>query len=248
LWATNENVRTFACYKKALTEPHSKGSEHEKKFKETKKKPAQPAPIFTKKENSRLEQRIEILDWHHKNGGNQSVTARHFAPIYPNLQIKQPLISSWIKDEAKWRLQWEQTGHRNDRAAKRVRQTEHPQITEMMHLWVSKAMEDGILLTGEVLRQKWIQFADLAGIPSDERLKLSNGWLESFKEKAGLKQLTRHGEAASSKMETVERERQRVKDQIKKWLDDGYELRDLFNTDETGFFWGCVSILFQYNN
>jgi hypothetical protein len=35
-------------------------------------------------------------------------------------------------------------------------------------------MSDGILLTGEVLRQKWNIFAALAGIPDDERLKLSN--------------------------------------------------------------------------
>jgi len=36
-------------------------------------------------------------------------TAWHFASIYPNLQIKQPLISSWVKDEAQWRTQWEET-------------------------------------------------------------------------------------------------------------------------------------------
>ena len=33
-------------------------------------KPA-PAPAFAKKENATLAQRIEILDWHHKNGQNQ---------------------------------------------------------------------------------------------------------------------------------------------------------------------------------
>ena len=52
----------------------------------------------------------------------------------------------------------------------------------MMLLWVSQAMGDGILLTGDVLRQKWNNFADLAGIPEDERLMLSNGWLARFKE------------------------------------------------------------------
>ena len=45
----------------------------------------------------------------------------------------------------------------------------------MMDLWVLKAMGDGVLLTGEVLRQKWTKFADLVGIPQDERLNLSNG-------------------------------------------------------------------------
>jgi hypothetical protein len=59
-------------------------------------------PVFTKKENATLVQRIEILDWFHANGENQSKTARHFDPIYPNLKLKQPIISEWAKDEQKW--------------------------------------------------------------------------------------------------------------------------------------------------
>jgi len=151
-----------------------------------------------------LAQRIEILDWHKDNGKNQSATARHFAPIYPNLQLKQPLISSWVNQEAKWHEQWDTTNKQTDLATKRVRQTEHPEVSEMMYLWVSKAMSNGILLTGEVLRQKWNAFAELVGIPEDERLKLSNGWLGRFKERNGLRQMKRHGEAASANAETVE--------------------------------------------
>jgi hypothetical protein len=98
-----------------------KGSGHVKKLKEPKTKssqPAAPSPSFMKKENATLAQRIEILDWHHQHGGNQTATAKHFALTYPNLKIKQPLVSSWIKDEAKWRAQWEQTKLGSDRTAK----------------------------------------------------------------------------------------------------------------------------------
>ena len=133
-----------------------------------------------KKENTTLAQRIKILNWYHQHGRKQTLTANHFAPLYPNLKIKQPLVSSWVKDEAKWRAEWEQTNRASDCTAKRTQQTEHPEITEMMDLWVSKAMGDGIPLTGEILRQKWNSFADMAGIPKDERLKLSNGWLGCF--------------------------------------------------------------------
>lgn len=174
-----------------------------------------------KKENATLAQRIEIIDWRHKHGRKQTLTAKHFAPIYPNLQIKQPLILSWVKEEDKWRKQWEGVNHQNDQTAKRARQTEHPEVSEMMYLWVSKAMGDGILLTGEVLRQKWTKFADLAGIPEDERLKLSNGWLGWFKERNGLKEMRRHGEADSSNAETVEKERERIQNLIR---ESRYEL------------------------
>jgi hypothetical protein len=37
---------------------------------------------FTHAENATVEQRIEILNWHHSNGGNQTKTAKHFAPKY----------------------------------------------------------------------------------------------------------------------------------------------------------------------
>ena len=63
------------------------------------------------------------------------------------------------------------------RALKRVRQTVHPEVTEMLDLWVSKAMANKLLLTGEVLRQKWRCFANLAGVPEDKWLQLSDGWL-----------------------------------------------------------------------
>jgi hypothetical protein len=68
------------------------------------------SPVFTKKENATLTQQIKILDWHHKNGKSQAETAAHFVNIYPNLQIKQPLVSSWLKNEKKWRGEWEVNG------------------------------------------------------------------------------------------------------------------------------------------
>jgi hypothetical protein len=112
----------------------------------------------------------------------------------------------------------------------------------MMDLWVSKAMGDGILLTGEVLRQKWTKFADLVGIlPQDERLNLSNGWLMQYKERNGLKELKHYGEAASASTETIENERKRIQELIKKYR---YELRDIFNMDETGLFYAYIRNLF----
>ena len=230
----------------SITDFYSEGSDHEKQSKEPKNKSSQlaapgPAPVFTKKENATLSQRIEILDWHHKNGKNQMATAKHFYPIYPNLQIKQPLISSWLKSEAEWREQWAQADKQCNRNAKRVRQTEHPEVSEMMDLWVSKAMNDKILLTGEVLRQKWNMFANLAGIPEDERLNLSDGWLTRFKDRNGLKEMKRYGEAASSSAGTVEKERKRIQEIIQKY---GYELHNIFNMDETGLFYGYAPLFF----
>jgi hypothetical protein len=105
----------------------------------------------------------------------------------------------------------------------------------MMELWVSKAMGNGILITGEVLHQKWNVFANLVGVHKEDRLKLSNGWLGSFKERNGLKEMNRHGEAVSANAETMEKEKKRIQELIKKY---GNQLQDIFNMDETGYFYG----------
>ncbi|PBK97943.1 hypothetical protein ARMGADRAFT_1027327 [Armillaria gallica] len=67
-------------------------------------------PVFMKKKVATLDQCVKILDWHYQNGKNQSKTAKHFMVIYPNLKIKQPLVSAWIKDEAKWREEHGKSG------------------------------------------------------------------------------------------------------------------------------------------
>lgn len=114
---TNGNVHTHLAYKLHMIDI-LKGSEHEKKLKEPKTKSSQPAPSFTRKENATLAQQIKILDWHHQHSGKQTAMANHFALIYPNLKIKQLLVSSWVKDKAKWHAQWEQTKLGSDCTAK----------------------------------------------------------------------------------------------------------------------------------
>jgi hypothetical protein len=147
-----------------------------------------------------LAQRIEILNWHHTQAKpSQSATAKHFDLIYPNLCLKQPTVSSWLKDEAMWRSQWaeaEQQGRAG--GAKRLKQVEQPEVDDMLELWIAKAMHDRVHLTSEVICEKWRRFADLVGVPVEDRLTLSDGWLASLKKRCGLKELKRHGEADSA--------------------------------------------------
>ena len=110
-----------------------------------------------------------------------------------------------MKEEAK--LQNDQSCS-GAQTAKRTQQTQHPEVTEMMDLWVLKAMSNNVLLTGKVLCQQWSRFMDLVGIPGDDCLKLSNGWLAQYKVRKGLKEFKCHGEAASVGLETAKAEQQ----------------------------------------
>lgn len=159
--------------------------------------------------------------------------------MYPNLCLKQPTISAWLKDEERYRQQYiEELGKGQTGNVKRVKQTEHPEVNEMLELWIAKAMSDEVQLSGEILRQKWTRFADLAGVPMDERLALSEGWLEALKRRCGLKSFKRHGEAGSTSLEEVEKECERIRKCIHDLVaKHGYRLKDIFNMDETGLFW-----------
>lgn len=93
---------------------------------------------------------------------------------------------------------------------KQMKQTEHPGVNNVLELWVTKAMADGIHINGEALRHKWTQFADMDGVSNDERLNLSEGWLTAFKKHCGLKEFTRHGEAGSASAKDMEKEHTHV--------------------------------------
>ncbi|KAJ3018432.1 hypothetical protein NUW54_g336 [Trametes sanguinea] len=198
-----------------------------------KKQAKKTKPASEKKENATLAQHIEILDWYLANGKNQTKTAKHFSNIYPSLHLKQPTISAWVKDEKMWRQRWEQSA--GNAKAKRALQTQYPAVEQMMDLWLVPALSSNIVLSGEVLRQKWKSFADRCGISPDQQLQLSNGWLDRFKKRHGLREFKRHGEAASASAETVEQERQRIQKLI---LEHGYQPCDIYNMDETGLFYG----------
>lgn len=155
--------------------------EYEKATKPHHKKAEKPPPEFTKKENATLEQRIEILNWYCDNGKNQTKTAKHFNKIYPNLMLWQPRVLKWVGEEDQWRLEWESVKQSTDHTTKKARQTEHPQITEMMDLWVQRALNDGLGFGGNILCDKWNEFANLCQVPEDDCLGLSAGWLDHFK-------------------------------------------------------------------
>jgi hypothetical protein len=183
-----------------------------------------------------IAQCIEIPNWHHKQAKpSQKKTAAHFDSVYPNLRIKQPLVSSWLKDESVWHQRWAETqGKGQAHDAKRVKQVEQPEIEEMMELWIAKAMRDRVHVSGEIIRQKWTHFADLVGVPLEDWLQLSDCWLTALKKCTGLKSFKRHGEAASANEADIAEERLRIQKII---LHETYELRDVFNMDEMGLFW-----------
>ncbi|KAF9007660.1 hypothetical protein BDQ17DRAFT_1324209 [Cyathus striatus] len=99
------------------------------------------------------------MNWYHKFSGpkkNQTKTMKHFNQKYPDLQLKQPVLSNWLKHEDMWQEWW--TKHLESGSClsgKCFKPTEFPVVTKMFELWVEKALHDHVCINGDVLWEKW---------------------------------------------------------------------------------------------
>ncbi|POV99557.1 hypothetical protein PSTT_13691 [Puccinia striiformis] len=164
-----------------------------------KKKPNKPE---TNTRIATLCQKVEVLNWHHANGKNQTKTATHFDKLYPELKLTQPRISAWLKDEISIR----QNELETSASVKRVNKTKFETVDKLLEEWTRNAIVAKLVISGDLLREKWKDFARLQGIPSTQWLKLSNGWLDSFKARNNLKMYKKHGEAAQADELTISQE------------------------------------------
>lgn len=182
---------------------------------------------LTRRTTATFAQKIEILNWYHAHGRSQTGTAKHFDAIYPELRIKQPLVSAWVKDESHIRT----LAPPGSTTAKRVRGTTHPEVTSMLEEWVQQAILANHHVTGEVICEKWKQFAKLCGIPTAEWLTLSHGWLDAFRQRNGLRHLKKQTDS-TSRLSNPEHDRARVAA-----IAAEYAAQDIYNMDETGLFY-----------
>ena len=75
---------------------------------------------------------------------------------------------------------------------------------------------------------------DALHLPIDA-IKFSNGWVDEFKRRHALQHHQHHGEASSVNLTSIKEEH------IRMWHElQGWDLNDVFNVDETSFFWKTV--------
>lgn len=149
-----------------------------------------------KREVATLAQKIEILTWYQHNGENQTQTAKYFDQKYPELKLSQPLISSWLKNTTSLHNQYYNTNAATSTNRRRQQKTKHVQVTEALEKWCQQAVSANVDLNGDVIREKWREYARHFNVPESNWLKLSEGWLSSFKERNGLKGFKRQGQGS----------------------------------------------------
>ena len=95
-------------------------------------------------------------------------------------------------------------------------------------------------IDGNSIKMTAKKIQSLLEIPEPDQLTFSNGWLESFLKRKGLKMQRFHGEAASVNVDDVCSERTRVQQAIEAFANQGGSFNDVFNLDETSFFYAAI--------
>jgi hypothetical protein len=115
--------------------------------------------------------------------------------------------------------------------AKTTKPPRYPQVEKALDLWVGTLEQRRLTLTGDLLRQKALVFAELFGV-SGEDFKASKGWLSRFKTRMGLRNHRIHGEAESAPLHLLPQFREELRNVLAQ-----YEPQDIFNADECGLFY-----------
>ena len=115
---------------------------------------------------------------------------------------------------------------------RKMRQTGNERINELMYEWFKTARSKNIPVSGSLLKEKALLFAAELNNTS---FKASNGWLESFRQRHGIKFNVLSGESADvdEGLATGWKERPPT-------LCEGYQPQDIFNVDESGFFYRAL--------
>ena len=118
------------------------------------------------------------------------------------------------------------------RSLKRARTSQFADVNDRLYDWYLMAVHKNIYPDGPKICQKAKEIAQHLDI-SD--FKASNGWLEKWKLKHNIQQMTISGESGEVKGETVDSWKERIPEII-----HGYSAKDIWNMEETGCFWRAL--------
>ncbi|GFU71750.1 transposable element Tc1 transposase [Trichonephila clavipes] len=119
----------------------------------------------------------------------------------------------------------------SSRVRKRVSKANFPRLEQCLVSWMRQCRGQNIPMGGSLLKEKAKAFAKELGI----EFSASEGWLTNFKKRNGIVFKKMCGESLSVDINVCSKWQNSLSDLIKEC-----EPRNIFNSDETGFFFKCL--------
>lgn len=152
-------------------------------------------------------------------------------------QMKQSTVSTIFKKREDLKRQAQECPSSLKR--KKPRPCKSPQLEKAVCLFVQKARDENIPLSGPIIQSKAKFFAESLKI---EGFEASNGWLTKFTARNGFSYKTICGESKAVDLTVADDWKESVLPDLIK----NYEPENIFNADETGLFFKCLPGSYKY--
>lgn len=171
-----------------------------------------------------LKEKYDVISMDKKNHG---IGTRSLALKF---SCGKTQITSILKNKANIIELYESNmSSKNMLSRKRCRESDYTPINEALFRLYRLATSRNIYPAGPQLCEKAKQISECLQL-SD--LKASNGWLSRWKTRYNIKQVRISGESGDVTGATVDSWKERLPELL-----EGFSANDVYNMDETGFFW-----------
>lgn len=147
------------------------------------------------------------------------------------LGVGKTTVGDWRRNRAeieKWCSK--QASDSGVKVRKTMQQGKHVEVEEALYLWYENLRGKGLPVSGPLLQEKAIQFKkQIKG--DDGEFTASDGWLDRWKKRFGVRQMTISGEALSANKDAVPDFKKHFFDLLDK---EGISGEQVYNCDETG--------------
>uniref|UniRef100_F6WUM2 HTH CENPB-type domain-containing protein n=1 Tax=Xenopus tropicalis TaxID=8364 RepID=F6WUM2_XENTR len=178
-----------------------------------------------KRKSLSLEEKIAILDRADSYHGTRVALAKE-------LGIPVSTLGTIIKQRASTEGSADKCGPQAKKR-KYVTQSKYEQMEKLLQEWFAGLHASNVPISGIMLREKAVHIATRLGI---DNFTASNGWIDRFKKRYNVVYKAVCGESKSVDIDTVTNWKT---NQLPCYL-EGYELKNIFNTDETGLFFNVL--------
>ena len=120
----------------------------------------------------------------------------------------------------------------SNRSLSKSRIVSQSEVNLVLWRWFALARAHGFPISGPILQEKALSIAERLGI---QDFRASQGWLDKWKSRNNVKSYAISGESGNIDLVTASNWKQALPALI-----GGYELKNVFNMDETGLFFRCL--------
>ena len=155
--------------------------------------------------------------------------------IAEQFKIGNAQAANIVKNEASLRAEYENFQGKGFKHIKRENHQKYKVINLILYKWFKKCKASGIYVSGSLLKEGALNIKDLLSNLDLNDFKASEGWLDKWKLSYCIREKQISGESFDVSEVTVRSWMERLRE-----LRKGYQLKDIWNIDESGCFFKAL--------